>query len=208
MSKAKLNFRNLSVPDKITRARQIISAMTGNKSFPNPTPPLEDLTKLVDETETLYADALAKRAASKQATTLIEEKVDELGEQMSFLVNYVNSASGGKESVVESAGLDVAGKSTNAPQTPAPPTTLTPTMGDQEGEIDLSWNASPGAKSYIVELTQTPADEATWKQQAVVTASKCTVGKLTSGTKYWFRVRAVGAAGHSAWSDPASKMAP
>src|SRR5437868_10633227 len=149
MSKAKLNFRNLSVPDKITRARQVISAMTGNKSFPNPTPSLEDLSKLVDETETLYADALAKRAASKQATTLIEEKVDALGEQMSFLVNYVNSASGGKESVVESAGLDVAHKS-NAPQAPAAPTTLTPTMGDREGEIDLSWNASPGAKSYKI----------------------------------------------------------
>jgi hypothetical protein len=30
---------------------------------------------------------------------------------------------------------------------------------------------------------------------------------LTSGTKYWFRVRAVGAAGLSGGSEPAQKMA-
>ena len=33
------------------------------------------------------------------------------------------------------------------------------------------------------------------------------VTRLTSGTQYWFRVRAIGAAGPSAWSDPATKRA-
>jgi hypothetical protein len=30
---------------------------------------------------------------------------------------------------------------------------------------------------------------------------------LVSGTQYWFRVRTIGAAGPSAWSDPAIKRA-
>lgn len=30
---------------------------------------------------------------------------------------------------------------------------------------------------------------------------------LTSGTQYWFSVRAIGAAGPSAWRDPATKRA-
>jgi len=38
-------------------------------------------------------------------------------------------------------------------------------------------------------------------------AAKCTVTGLTSGTQYWFQVRAIGAAGPSAWSDPATKRA-
>ncbi len=37
--------------------------------------------------------------------------------------------------------------------------------------------------------------------------SKHTETGLTSGTKYWIRVRAVGASGFGPWSDPAVKMA-
>jgi hypothetical protein len=37
--------------------------------------------------------------------------------------------------------------------------------------------------------------------------ANCLVTGLTSGKKYWFRVRAVGTAGFSGWSDPAVKMA-
>ena len=43
---------------------------------------------------------------------------------------------------------------------------------------------------------------------ATVTKSKATVTGLTSGTKYWFRVRAIGATGPGPWSDPATKIAP
>lgn len=39
------------------------------------------------------------------------------------------------------------------------------------------------------------------------TKSKCTVPGLTAGTKYWFRVAAVGVAGQGPWSDPALRMA-
>ena len=38
-------------------------------------------------------------------------------------------------------------------------------------------------------------------------ASSCTATGLTSGTQYWFQVCAIGAAGPSAWSDPATKRA-
>ena len=41
----------------------------------------------------------------------------------------------------------------------------------------------------------------------VTTKSKGPVTGLTSGTKYWFRVAAVGAAGQGAWSNPASRTA-
>ena len=42
----------------------------------------------------------------------------------------------------------------------------------------------------------------------MVTKSKATVSGLATGTKYWFRVRAIGAAGPGPWSDPATKVAP
>ena len=40
------------------------------------------------------------------------------------------------------------------------------------------------------------------------TKSSTTVKNLTSGTKYWIRVAAFGAAGQGPWSDPATKVAP
>jgi hypothetical protein len=46
-----------------------------------------------------------------------------------------------------------------------------------------------------------------WTQCYVGQASSCTVTGLTSGTQYWFQVRAIGAAGPSAWSDPTTKRA-
>jgi len=46
------------------------------------------------------------------------------------------------------------------------------------------------------------------KDFLVATRSAFTVARLTAGTKYWFRVAAVGAAGQGPWSDQAMKMAP
>jgi hypothetical protein len=42
---------------------------------------------------------------------------------------------------------------------------------------------------------------------ATATKSKATVTGLTSGTRYWFRVAAIGSAGQGPWSDPATAIA-
>ena len=44
MAKLKLNLRKLAVPEKIARARQIITALTGNASFATPHPTLGTVT--------------------------------------------------------------------------------------------------------------------------------------------------------------------
>ena len=46
-----------------------------------------------------------------------------------------------------------------------------------------------------------------WTNAPPSTKSKCTIANLVAGTRYWFRVAAVGAAGQGPWSDPATKMA-
>jgi hypothetical protein len=209
MAKVKLNFRRLSVTEKIARGRQIVDAMTANSaSFPNPVPTLAGITAAIDALEQANADSLKARAVSKQSTAVLEEKEDELSDQMSRLVSYVDSASSGQDDVILSAGMDVRTPSALANVTPDTPTTITPTMGDLDGEIDLTWNAVANAQSYIVQISPNPPTDTSWTQAAVVTASKHTVKNLTSGTKYWFRVCAVGSGGQSGWSDPATKMAP
>ena len=56
MHRAKLNFRTLSVPQKIARARDIIAALDGNSVFPHPTPPLTNATAIADAIESVLAE--------------------------------------------------------------------------------------------------------------------------------------------------------
>ena len=112
------------------------------------------------------------------------------------------------------------------------PANLDATGGDLEGTVDLPVNlnvgqrVSParvsagnplgrrdalpyvdalrrGVQTYIAQQALSPSGP--WTQCYVGKASSCTVTGLTSGTQYWFQVSAIGAAGLSPWSDPATK---
>jgi predicted phage tail protein len=91
---------------------------------------------------------------------------------------------------------------------PATPAALAAGEGAKTGSIALKWKAVRGAKSYLVRITDTIADNTSWKQAAVVTKAAANIEGLASGKQYWFQVSAVGAAGQGAWSDPAVKVAP
>ncbi len=209
MAKVKLNFRKLSITEKISRARRIVDAITDNAaSFPNPVPTLADVTAAIDAAEQANNAAVDARAVSKQRTSVLEEKDSELTDAVTRLASYVESASGGREDVILSAQMDVRAPALQSNEPPDAPTNLTATFGDLDGEIDLSWNAMRGAQSYIVQMSPNPPTDTSWTQAAVVTISKHTVNGLVSGNKYWFRVCAVGAGGQSGWSDPAAKIAP
>ena len=61
MAKVKLNFRRLSVPEKIAKARQIINALTGNTNFSNPTPPLATITASVNALDGAYTTTQSRK---------------------------------------------------------------------------------------------------------------------------------------------------
>ena len=65
-----------------------------------------------------------------------------------------------------------------------------------------------GARSYVVQQSPDPPTNTSWTQITIVVKPQTTVTGLTGGQKYWFRVAAVGPKGQSAWSDPATKLAP
>jgi hypothetical protein len=203
----KLNFRGLSVPEKITRARQIVTAMTGNSNFPSPQPPLAQVTSVIDQLEAVQAAAQAARQEAKARTTVVNDKEAEFDRVFSALAAHIESVSGGDEGKIQSAAMDV--RAPSAPGgMPDAPEALNATQGDMEGEIDLSWDKVDGARSYVVEKSADPPTNTSWTHAAVCTRSQVTVDGLTSGTKYWFRVAAVKPRGQSGWSNPAAKIAP
>ena len=49
MARIRLNLKNLTIPEKLAKGRQIVMAMTNNTSFPSPTPALTDVTARLDQ---------------------------------------------------------------------------------------------------------------------------------------------------------------
>jgi hypothetical protein len=205
MPRIKLNLRNLPVNDKVLRARHIVTALTDNANFANPHPPLTQVTAVINGLEGAALEAQTARQASKTATAAQKAKEEIFDQAMSQLALYVESVAGQDNELILSVGLDVRGPS--APTSPQPPT-LTVTVGDHDGELDLAWDTVRGARSYVVERSPDPPAESTYTHAAVSTRSRVTIEGLTSGTRYWFRVAAVTSNEQGPWSNPVARVAP
>jgi len=207
MPKVKLNFRNLSVPEKIARAQQIVAALTGNSNFTTPHPTLAEVTAAASALETASNAAQAARLEARRRTAARGVKEDDLTQLITQLGGYVESVAGGDEAMIMSAGLEMRSAAAADSSAPTAPETLTATTGNHEGEIELSWDAVRNARSYVVERTTDP-QTGPWTQAGVSPRSSLIVEGLDSGKRYYFRVAAVTLNGQSPWSNHAVKVAP
>jgi hypothetical protein len=207
MAKVILNFRRLTIPEKIAKVRQIVTALTGNNNFPNANPTLALITAGADNLEAAYTTTLANKQAVKTSITNQTISEDDLVQLVSQLARDVENRAGGDETLIISAGMDVKAGPT-ASGMPDTPSGLEITIGDHDGELDLSWNPVSGVRSYEIQLSPDPPTNTTWSHAATSTKSSTTISDLTPGTRYWFRVSAISASGQSGWSDPATKVAP
>lgn len=208
MAKIKLGLSRLPLPEKIAKARQIITALTGNQEFRTPSPALADVTAAVDALEAAAATAQASRQDAKTKTSDQNNKDDVVDRLLTQLAAYVESVAGDDQRMIQSAGMDTRTQAGASTEAPSKPHGLSATIGDRDGEIDLSWDTVAGAKSYVIEKSPDPPTPTGCAHAGVSTKSKMTIGDLTSGTRYWFRIAAVGTSGQSGWSDPATKIAP
>lgn len=204
MAKVKLGVYHLPLLEKIELARQIVTKLTGNAAFTTPVPALLVVSGTANTAEAAYNEAQAAQLTSKQKTAAQDAQETALNAVLTQLAAYVESASGGDEAKILSTGLSVRSAPVSI-GTPAQVQALAATAGDDEGEIDLSWDAAAGAKSYSIELS-TVGGTGPWTPCRIVTKSSATVDGLTPGARVWFRVNAIGTAGSSPWSDPATKM--
>ena len=203
----KLNLRNRPVPAKVAKGRQIVNAMNNNTLFPTPHPALPDVTAALNDLENAFAQVQSARA---DVTTRVaaqdnaEAKVDQL---LTQLAGYVESVAGRDETIITSAGMETK-SARSSPTLPTTPQGASAAAGEHDGEIILSWSPVPNARSYIVESSLDPASAASWTHIGIATSASKVVSNLKSGTRYWFRVAAIGAGGQSGWSEHATKVVP
>ena len=82
------------------------------------------------------------------------------------------------------------------------------TAMESAGEIKLKWERVKRAKIFNVEISRDMKHGVKWKPIESTTKTKIILKDLVSGTKYWFRIQAIGAGGKGPYCDPISKFAP
>lgn len=206
-TKIKLGLDKLTVPELIGFAQQITGAMKDNSNFRTPNPPLATVVDATKALQTASEEVNAARMESKNKTIIQNQQEDKLQGLLRQLASYVDNISSGDEALITSAGMDVQATSSGLGDITVP-TAFTATTGDSDGEIDLNWNPVQHAQSYVVESSLDAPPAAKWSHQLASTKSKATLSNLTSGTRYWFRVAAVGSKGQGGWSDISTRIVP
>jgi hypothetical protein len=206
MARVKTNLSHMNVPNEVAFTRQVVTKMTGNATYPTPAPALAALTTGANDLETAYNAALAARISSKQATSNMHAKQKALSALLIQEAAYVQNTSAGDQTKIESAGFEVSNANTPIGALPAPQD-VELDANVNPGNMGVRWKTVHGAASYIVERA-TDGPSLDYITVATPTIAKALVNTMASGTRYWFRIAAVGAAGPGEWTLPVSKIAP
>jgi hypothetical protein len=207
MARIRLNLKGLNDDQLLAQAHGHDTAMEGNANFPTPSPAAQQFQGAITDFETSLAEQRAADQTAQERTSAKNDKRSVLEALLKARADYVENTSGGDETKILSASFG-----TRAPASPvgipAQPTNFVATMSDLPGCIDLMWDRVRGASTYVVQICPDPLSDTSWRQIGLPTKSSFTATGLTAGSKYWFRVAAIGAAGQGPWSDQSMKMAP
>jgi hypothetical protein len=206
MAKVKLELSKKNTSEKTALGNKVVTNMTGNVNFTTPNPALETVKTAITNMSTAAEDVEAARKIVQVKLSVLYQQESIFDGVMTQLGSYVDNTSNGDEAIILSAGMDVQ-KEKSATTLPDKITSVNATSGDSAGEIDLSWDKSYNAKSYVVEIAIN-GTTLEWKHAQITTKSKAELNGLITGTAYQLRVAAVGSAGQGPWSDPVLKVAP
>ncbi|MCB1062105.1 MAG: hypothetical protein KDN20_04180 [Verrucomicrobiae bacterium] len=205
-----LDISRLSVPDLISRARQIKAATEAHDDF---AALADDLTALGTAIDALVAAQSDMSTAKAVATSKTEIRDTQFLPPVVAKLNALGIEIGKaatSEAAVEATTLRVSPPPGPKP-VPSQPTGLELTFGDEDGVLAGQCDGQPGIVDYyeIRYTTGDPlGDTPGWQFADTSKKSRFELSSLPSGEKVWIAVRACNARGKSPWSDPACKRVP
>lgn len=199
MSRPKYGFSNYSDSVLADEALQIYNMMSVNPQFPNPPIAYPALNTLIQGFNSAISNALNR---DKVMVTQKREVREDLEHALKSLAIYIMSITENALEI-EQTGFDVVQPGMPVGIPAAPNNVRTASIA--QGTVHVEWKRVRGANSYVVEATTgNPESPATvWTKVALPTQCRATIEGLTALTYYWFRVRAIGAAGEGLASQPA-----
>ena len=151
--------------------------------------------------------------ARKSAESVLATKVDEeaaaravLDTLMRGRAGYVDGVATGDAAIIHKAAMEASVEKTPVGALPAPEN-LRASLNGHSGQLRVRAKPVKGAGSYVTDCREHGSTPGPWQQAKVSTAATVTITSLTPGKEYAFRMKAVGAAGESPWSDETVKMA-
>lgn len=217
MSKVKLGWSSLSVPQKLIKASSIHATMLANADvYANPEPTLAEVDAAISALAQAESEAI-KGGVDRTVTR--NARLAELTGLITRLVSYVEVISKGDAELIAKAGLQV-----RKPREPWPVpgrvTGLEAAPGGNSGTIIVKWNAVEYKKTYLLEMfvesdVPTPgppnanseSDAGTWETLVMQGKRSYTVIGLVPGKRYRFRVAAINNTGMGVYSDEAQSVA-
>ena len=210
MIEPKLELKERTNTETIALAKTVATKLTDHAAtFPAPNPAPTALTQAADALVTAEQERAALEKSVLNKTVQIRALRDALDDTLTAAARYVSGIANGNAEIITLAGMTPSAGGPS-PVGPLPKVeNLRATQGDEPGEIDLAWDPiRRGLKSYLIELSTSADGQSDWDFVKVETKSKTTLVGLESGKRYWFRVKAVGAAGEAPASEIATKVAP
>ncbi|WP_199140473.1 hypothetical protein [Pedobacter sp. ASV12] len=195
MKKPKIvtSFNRYRDTDLENKARTILTSLTSNGNFANPTPSLNELQTALDN----YSAALSRTEnGGRLETTAKNESRQKLEDVLYRLSLYVEATADGSELLLVSSGYTLAKAQTPIGLLPRPENfSAKPT---EKGMVQLRLDAVYGADSYQFEYR--PVGSEAWTI-AVASKSSLLLSALSSGIEYEFRVAPIGAAAEHVYSN-------
>ncbi len=207
MALVKIDWYRRTVSDKLLKTEFIIQQMTVNIDvFASPNPPLADVEAARSD---LSKAAVAAQAGGHALILAKNEAESLLDGQISQLSSYVQNISGGEESIILKAGMEVRKTPSPLPE-PSIVENLDAVPTRTQGEVQLNWETLGRGYFYQVEMyVEDDADNGFWDKIAVQSKSKFLVKGLSTGTVYRFRVAGIGRNDElGPYSQEASSVAP
>ena len=202
MSTAKLGIDGLPATGLVVYAQHIHDNMEGSATYATPVPSQVAFQGGISALANANAAAENGGKAEIQARRIAERT---LRAMVRARCGYVQATSNGNEDLILETGFGV--------RKPSPrlgpldrPSRLYTKLTNTTGRIAMGWPVVRGTDSYEVFMstTSTPFN---WVKVTSTTKAQYNHDGLEPGTKVWFAVTAVGAAGTTSLSEPLIGMA-
>jgi len=189
-------YNNWSDTLLMSETTQIQAGMTGNVNFPNPVPSMADYGNAVSD----FIDKLGK-AGTRDINAIVAKNAsrETLIELTISLGNYAAMVSGGVRETLLPTHLPLR----KTPQTVllGKPSNFRCTLGINPGELRLKIDRMDGLVSFNFMYTKYPIVEGAAWETVTSSRSTCLITGLETGSRYAFRVAAIGTNNQIVWGE-------